>query len=53
MPVGFDDLSSDVKKAIANLEIEVAELRFASKIYQCTTAVVFVLFVERVWHRFF
>jgi hypothetical protein len=52
-PVGFDDLSDDVVRAITALQVQVKDLQFEANFYRFATIIAFALMVEKAWTRFF
>lgn len=51
--IEYDDLSDEVQKQIAQLEIDVMDLKFEANFYRAATLIVFVISIERLWERFF
>jgi hypothetical protein len=51
--VEYDNLSDDVQKMIAELQVKVHDLEYESNFYRWASAIVFLLVIERIWDRWF
>jgi hypothetical protein len=51
--IKYDDLSEDVQLTIAQLQVDVDELKFESNIYRWAALISLLMLAERIWDRFF
>ena len=50
--VTYDELSDDLQRTIAKLEVAVEELKAEAKFYLWASLIVIALVLERIWDRF-
>ena len=53
MFIEYDDLSEDVQDTIAQLLIDVDELKFESHFWRAAFIVALIIAAERIWDRLF
>ena len=50
LPIGYDKLADDVQQMIAQLQIDVEDLKSEARFWRAASAITLGLATERFWH---